>query len=261
MNINDLNEKLAHLGLSLLVVVVGGLAILVFFFTSMRPSLAMYDHWNRPGMMCSTESFRLSGFVIRDDWGNYWGKSKTWIPGGFANESREAGVLPDYPTYSAPRYNVYAVQRFKHRDEAVNLLFELRSKDVDLRGEVETAPVVGGTFGGHLLPIDRTKKPEGDPFLESDFFIRYAGFEVTLEKDWGRYYADSESRYGGDEYTESSRVGDPVKLFGLLDLHPDLENREIPDDARVYFDFDDVVVTVEWDGDVQATYSCFNAES
>ncbi|MDO8862231.1 hypothetical protein Q6D67_11000 [Haliea sp. E1-2-M8] len=58
-------------------------------------------------------------FVIRNQLGHYWGKSKAWIDGRDAR----------------------AAQRLKHQDEAVNLLFELSSKDVDLRGEVVTAAV------------------------------------------------------------------------------------------------------------------------
>tara|TARA_R110002110_G_scaffold110071_4_gene274443 strand:- start:71080 stop:71394 length:315 start_codon:yes stop_codon:yes gene_type:complete len=58
-------------------------------------------------------------FVIRNQLGHYWGKSKAWVDGRDAR----------------------AVQRVKHQDEAVNLLFELSSKDVDLRGEVVTAAV------------------------------------------------------------------------------------------------------------------------
>ncbi len=56
-------------------------------------------------------------FVIRNQLGHYWGKSKTWVDG------------------SQPRH----VQRTQHRDEAVNTLFELSSKDIELRGEVVAA--------------------------------------------------------------------------------------------------------------------------
>ena len=58
-------------------------------------------------------------FVIRNQLGHYWGKSKAWVDG---RDTR-------------------TVQRLKYQDEAVNLLFELSSKDVDLRGEVVTATV------------------------------------------------------------------------------------------------------------------------
>jgi hypothetical protein len=58
-------------------------------------------------------------FVIRNQLGHYWGKSKAWVDGRDAR----------------------AVQRVKYQDEAVNLLFELSSKDVGLRGEVVTATV------------------------------------------------------------------------------------------------------------------------
>jgi len=56
-------------------------------------------------------------FVIRNQLGHYWGKSKTWVDG---SEAR-------------------AVMRAKHEDEAINTLFELSSKDIDLRGEVVAA--------------------------------------------------------------------------------------------------------------------------
>jgi hypothetical protein len=56
-------------------------------------------------------------FVIRNQLGHYWGKSRTWVDG------------------SLPRQ----VLRTPHRDEAVNTLFELSSKDFELRGEVFAA--------------------------------------------------------------------------------------------------------------------------
>jgi len=56
-------------------------------------------------------------FVIRNQLGHYWGKSKAWIDG---SEAR-------------------AVMRARHEDEAVNTLFELSSKDFELRGEVVAA--------------------------------------------------------------------------------------------------------------------------
>jgi hypothetical protein len=58
-------------------------------------------------------------YVIRNQQGHYWGKSKQWVDG---SDSR-------------------AVMRAKHRDEAVNNLFELSSKDFELRGEVVAAEV------------------------------------------------------------------------------------------------------------------------
>ena len=56
-------------------------------------------------------------YVIRNQHGHYWGKSKAWVSG------------------SEPR----AVLRAKHEDEAVNTLFELSTRDVELRGEVIVA--------------------------------------------------------------------------------------------------------------------------
>jgi hypothetical protein len=56
-------------------------------------------------------------YVVRNQLGHYWGKSKAWADG------------------RDPK----AVARFKHEDEAVNTLFELSSKDIGLRGEVVVA--------------------------------------------------------------------------------------------------------------------------
>jgi len=56
-------------------------------------------------------------FVIRNQLGHYWGKSKVWVDG------------------SQPRQ----VQRTRHRDEAVNTLVELSSRDIELRGEILAA--------------------------------------------------------------------------------------------------------------------------
>lgn len=53
-------------------------------------------------------------FVIRNQHGHYWAKSKAWVDG------------------SQPKQ----VLRSTHRDEAVNTLFELSSKDFELRGDV-----------------------------------------------------------------------------------------------------------------------------
>ena len=58
-------------------------------------------------------------FVVRNQLGHYWGKSKEWVDG------RE------------PK----AVLRAKYEDEAINTLFELGSKDFELRGEVVQVPL------------------------------------------------------------------------------------------------------------------------
>ena len=56
-------------------------------------------------------------YVIRNQHGHYWGKSKEWVSG------------------AEPR----TVLRAKHEDEAINTLFELSAKDIELRGEVVAA--------------------------------------------------------------------------------------------------------------------------
>ncbi len=67
-------------------------------------------------------------FVIRNQLGHYWGKGKHWVDGSDAR----------------------TVKRTAHRDDAVNTLFELSSKDIELRGEV--------------LQVAATER--GDPVIE-----------------------------------------------------------------------------------------------
>lgn len=67
-------------------------------------------------------------FVVRNQLGHYWGKAKVWVDG------------------SNPR----TVMRSRYEDEAINTLFELSSKDIELRGEV--------------LPAQLTER--GDPIIE-----------------------------------------------------------------------------------------------
>ncbi len=74
-------------------------------------------------------------FLIRNQLGHYWGKSKTWVDG------------------SQPRL----VQRTPHRDEAVNTLFELSSRDIDLRGEVVAAQL--GERGEPVVEVSQIPLP------------------------------------------------------------------------------------------------------
>ena len=58
-------------------------------------------------------------YVIRNQLGHYWGKSKAWVDGAEAR----------------------TVMRSQHRDEATNTLVELSARDIDLRGEVVAVPL------------------------------------------------------------------------------------------------------------------------
>jgi hypothetical protein len=80
-------------------------------------------------------------FVIRNQLGHYWGKSKTWLDG---TEAR-------------------AVMRTRHRDEAVNTLVELSAKDFELRGDVVSAettergePIIEAS----QIPLPMSAEPE-----------------------------------------------------------------------------------------------------
>ena len=53
-------------------------------------------------------------FVVRNQLGHYWGKKKHWVDG------------------TDPRRVLHS----SHEDEAINTLFELSSRDIELRGEV-----------------------------------------------------------------------------------------------------------------------------
>jgi hypothetical protein len=75
-------------------------------------------------------------FVIRNQLGHFWGKSKAWVDG---SEAR-------------------AVMRVKHRDEASNTLFELSSKDFELRGEIVAAGV--NAKGDPMVDVSDIPLPE-----------------------------------------------------------------------------------------------------
>jgi hypothetical protein len=101
-------------------------------------------------------------FVISNQHGHYWGKAKLWVDG------------------SDPR----AVLRVRHRDEAVNSLVELSSRDVTLRGQVVAAgldsrgnpsiepsqtplPVARGNNDGSAEHDDEENRPASGPALSS----------------------------------------------------------------------------------------------
>ena len=80
-------------------------------------------------------------YVIRNQLGHYWGKGKAWVDG------------------TEPK----AIMRVKHEDEAVNTLFELSSRDFDLRGEVVAASLSNKGEpdvepSAHLLPKEDSKQ-------------------------------------------------------------------------------------------------------
>jgi hypothetical protein len=83
-------------------------------------------------------------FVIRNQLGHYWGKSRNWLDG------RDARL----------------VARLKHHDEGVNLLFELSSKDVALRGEVLAVDI--DARGEPLIEPSSHPLPDAAPDLLTD---------------------------------------------------------------------------------------------
>ena len=74
-------------------------------------------------------------FVISNQLGHFWGKSKTWVDGSDAR----------------------SVMRTKHRDEATNTLFELSSKDFELRGDIVAAEA--STKGEPMVQVSEFPLP------------------------------------------------------------------------------------------------------
>jgi hypothetical protein len=75
-------------------------------------------------------------YVIRNQLGHYFGKSKDWTDGRDGQ----------------------AVAQFKYRDEALNTMVELSSKDINLRAEIVTSEL---TEKGRLnLQVSEHPLPE-----------------------------------------------------------------------------------------------------
>lgn len=97
-------------------------------------------------------------FVIRNQLGHYWGKGKAWVDG------------------SQPRH----VQRARHRDEAVNTLVELSSRDFELRGEVLAAEL--SERGEPIVEPSQNPLPV-DPAAEVDSEADIQAPETAAEGD------------------------------------------------------------------------------
>ena len=90
-------------------------------------------------------------FIISNQLGHFWGKSKTWVDGSDAR----------------------AVMRVKNRDEATNTLFELSSKDFELRGDILEAET--NAKGEPMVQVSDIPLPEvpgaetsGEPITDPD---------------------------------------------------------------------------------------------
>ncbi len=105
-------------------------------------------------------------FVIRNQLGHYWGKGKSWVDG------------------SQPRL----VQRTPHRDEAVNTLFELSSRDIDLRGEVLAA----------------TLSERGEPLIEAS--QTPLPMELAAQEEDGVRAGDAEAGVGDEPQASSGEA-------------------------------------------------------
>ena len=77
-------------------------------------------------------------FILRNQDGHYWGRSKEWING--SDRAR--------------------VAQYKHRDEASNTVFELSSKDFGLRAEILAVQLKAGKLP--KLEVSRVPLPRLD---------------------------------------------------------------------------------------------------
>lgn len=75
-------------------------------------------------------------FVITNQLGHFWGKSKQWVDG------------------KDPR----TILRARHQDEAVNTLVELSTKDMTLRGQVIEVPL--SQRGEPVVTVSDTPLPQ-----------------------------------------------------------------------------------------------------
>jgi len=99
-------------------------------------------------------------FVVRNQLGHYWGKASIWVDG------------------SNPR----TVMRSRYEDEAINTLFELSSKDVELRG---------GVIRAHLTE-------RGEPIIEP------SQFPLLEEADQSGTAADADATHEHESEHETS---------------------------------------------------------
>ena len=81
--------------------------------------------------------------IVRNQDGHYWGRGKRWIDGR----------------------DTTRVMSFSHQDEAVNTVFELSSKDVDLRCDVLSLNLSEGKLPKleiSSIPLPAEPDDEGD---------------------------------------------------------------------------------------------------
>lgn len=84
-------------------------------------------------------------FVVRNQLGHYWGKKKHWVDG------------------TDPRRVLHS----PHEDEAINTLFELSSKDIELRGQVVSV-AMNGRGEPDVKPSDILLPDEQDETVTGD---------------------------------------------------------------------------------------------
>jgi hypothetical protein len=77
-------------------------------------------------------------YVIRNQLGHYWGKSREWQDG----------------------HDPRRVQRDTHRDVMLNTLVELNARDIELRGEILSVPV--DQRGEPVIEPSPTPLPQAD---------------------------------------------------------------------------------------------------
>ena len=98
-------------------------------------------------------------FVITNQLGHFWGKSKQWVDG------------------KDPR----TILRARHQDEAVNTLVELSTKDMALRGNVVEVPL--NQRGEPVVTVSEIPVPQIEESPSADLQTSDEASPSALETD------------------------------------------------------------------------------
>lgn len=283
---NDLLRRLEALGISVVVVGVSVAAIGVFYFTSMRPSILEYNRWKVYGkMVCSREdpsTYAVMPLHFGERGRDWWERQQELqeqeqallarqkqadavcgVPSSFVNDdfgirSQCQRDMPLNPTESDDRKYSDCVERTRQACEAAQ---EIAAERMAIAtGRPGQYSNLGNGYGeSNTYTLRPVKQDNQFWFHPGEWIVElFPTTYVSAEEEEGRFYIDSSSKIGGTQ-SELARLGAPLARLGL-DRHIDLSSVIIPEDVRVYVDFDGVRLTAESGGEVLAEYTCFDNE-
>ena len=204
MQIPEPLKKLEDAGVSLLVLVVCSIAAAVFYFTSVRPSLAEHERWDKPGMICSNESIGPRGGLKLLPSMDQFSECSTFFslkaegpdfPGCMGSTICVMGRQEKWESVkdlqcSGPEFERETQLKDLVKAQFPSLIYSPQRFDPNPQSEY---------FGGHLTPMDDisrySKLPDTDPFLDSPKFIKFfSGTYFSVNKDSRGFYLDTGSR-------------------------------------------------------------------